>query len=109
MTDLSRIDPSIRTVLDPDEAVHAQAEAVDAILAVTDRRLVVVDAQRVALNVPLDRLRRVQFDIERERPATLVIVPEHQSDPPQVLAIEPRGYRAACDALAVIGSRLAGD
>ena len=34
ITDLPRIDPAIRTVLDPDETVHAQAEAVDAILAV---------------------------------------------------------------------------
>ena len=107
MTDLSEFEPIIRGALEPDETIHAQALAVEAVVAVTDRRIVVVDAERVALNVAIDRLRRVQFDIERKRPATLVIVPEHPDDPPQVLAIEPDSYRAACDALAVIGSRLA--
>ena len=107
MTDPTAADPLIRSVLEPGETVHAQARAVEAVVAVTDRRIVVADAQRVALNVAIDSVRRVQFDIERTRPATLVIVPEHPSDVPQVLAIEPASYRAACDALAIIGGRLA--
>lgn len=38
-----------------------------------------------ALDVSIDNLRRVQFDIERERPATLVVVPQQPTDEPQVL------------------------
>ncbi len=107
MTDPTEADPIIRSVLDPDEAIHAQALAVEAVVAVTDRRIVVADAERVALNVAIDQIRRVQFDIERQRPATLVIVPEHPDHPPQVLAIPPRSYGAACEALAISGGRLA--
>jgi hypothetical protein len=54
------------------------------LVALTDRRLLVTDTQRVALNVAIDEIRRVQFDIERQRPATLVIVPEHPRDQPQI-------------------------
>jgi hypothetical protein len=35
---------------------------------------------RVRLNVPIENVRRIQFDIERDRPATLVIVPDSPSD-----------------------------
>jgi hypothetical protein len=57
--------------------------------------------------VPLDGIRRIQFDIERSRPATLVIVPEHAHNEPQVLSIAPPQYRAAAEALVVIGEDLA--
>ncbi len=107
MTEPTEADPITRSVLDADETVHAQALAVEAVVAATDRRIVVADAKRVALNVAIDQIRRVQFDIERDRPATLVIVPEHPDHPTQVLAIAPQSYRAACDALAIIGGRLA--
>lgn len=41
-------------------------------MLVTDRRLAVATTDdRFALDVPLRRLRRGQFDIERARPATL--------------------------------------
>ena len=58
------------------------------------------------LDISYDRLRRIQFDIERSRPATLVIVPESPSDEPQLLAIPPEEYERAARALAVIGERL---
>jgi hypothetical protein len=48
----------------------------------------------MALDVPLDNLRRVQFDIERERPASLVVVPERPLDEPQVLLVKPAEYEA---------------
>jgi hypothetical protein len=98
-------EPTILRLLQSDEK-HVAARARDAILAVTDRRLVVADDQRVALDIPYDAVRRVQFDIERTRPATLVIVPESPSDEPQVLAIPPEEYDRAASALAVIGQRL---
>jgi hypothetical protein len=96
----------VRRWLEPDEALHATARARDAALAVSDRRVVLVSGDRLALNVPFERLRRVQFDIERDRPATLVIVPEHPEDEPQVLPISSEEYEAVARALVVIGHEL---
>ena len=59
------------------------------------------------LNVPINGLRRIQFDIERQRPATLVIVPEDPGDEPQVLAVAAGHYREVADALVIVGERLA--
>jgi hypothetical protein len=81
-------DPALRLV-EPGETVEVVAEAANAKLVVTDRRLAVASGERVALAITFDGLRRIQFDIERSRPATLVIVPEKASDEPQVLAIPP--------------------
>lgn len=92
--------------LEPDEKVEARARTDNAVLVVTDRRVAVAADQRLALDVSFDRLRRVQFDIERARPATLVLVPEHPSDYPQVLAIPPQVYADVANALVVIGERL---
>jgi hypothetical protein len=94
-------------LLEPGEALEAHAQAVDARLLVTDRRVAVAtDEDRLVLNVPIEHVRRVQFDIERSRPATLVIVPESPEDPPQVLAIPPEHYHDVANALAVIDRRL---
>ena len=76
-------------------------------LAVTDRRIAVIADGRTALDVAIDGLRRIQFDIEKDRPATLVIVPEHASHVPQVLAVRPVEYEAVAAALVTIGQRLA--
>jgi hypothetical protein len=94
--------------LDPDERLAAQAAARDAAIAVTDRRLLVSANDRLALDVPLDGLRRIQFDIERSRPATMVIVPEQPRDEPQVLAVDPENYDAIAQVLVIVGRRLAG-
>ena len=99
----------LQKILDPDEQIHFRTRAMEGLVALTDRRLLVTDTQRVALNVAIDQIRRVQFDIERQRPATLVIVPEHPRDQPQVLSIPPEQYAAAGQALAMIGQRLAED
>ncbi len=80
--------------------------ATEAQLLVTDRRVAVAQRDRVRLDVPFDRLRRIQFDIERARPATLVIVPEHPRDEPQVLAIPREHIGAAANVLAFIGELL---
>jgi hypothetical protein len=96
----------IRRWLEPDERLEAAARARDVALAVSDRRLVIMERDRLALDVPFERIRRVQFDIERDRPATLVIVPEHPEDEPQVLPIPTEEYRAVADDLVAIGVRL---
>jgi hypothetical protein len=97
----------VRRVLEPDEEVHVEAPVGDHVVVVTARRLAIASKERLALDVPLANVRRIQFDIERTRPATLVVVPEHPSDEPQVLAVRPADYRGVADALVVIGQRLA--
>jgi hypothetical protein len=99
---------ALNRALEHDESVRSHAPAGDSVLAVTDRRLVVASQDRIALAVPLQDVRRVQFDIERDRPATLVVVPEQAHHEPQVLSIRPEDYRAAADALVIIGIELAG-
>lgn len=94
-------------LLEPGEEIRAEAEADDGVVLVTDRRLAVsFGTGRFALDVPFEALRRIQFDIERTRPATLVLVPEHPNDSPIVLAIRPEQYDAVSEALAVVGRML---
>jgi hypothetical protein len=96
-----------RRLLDPSESVHVEARADDALVLVTDKRLAVASRpDRFDLDIPFDGLRRVQFDIERTRPAVLVIVPEHPTDRPQVLSIPPEQYDLVGQALAIIGRQL---
>jgi hypothetical protein len=45
--------------------------------------------------------------VERDRHATLVLVPDRPTDPPQVLAIPPHQYAAVGQAIALIGQRFA--
>jgi hypothetical protein len=96
----------VATILHPDETVQLVAKARQARVVITDRQLAVADEQRVALHVSYQALRRIQFDIERDRPATLVIVPESPVDEPQVLAIPPEQFESVAQALVVIGRRL---
>jgi hypothetical protein len=98
--------PILRTVAQT-EAIQAAARLRDTHLVVTERRLAVASDARLMLDVPIHNLRRIQFDIERTRPATLVIVPEHPDHEPQVLAVPRHEYRAVADVLVVIGERLA--
>ena len=92
--------------LEPGEDIKGLVHATEAQLLVTDRRVAVAQRDLVRLDVPFDRLRRIQFDIERDRPATLVIVPEHPRDEPQVLAIPREHIDAAANVLAFIGGLL---
>ncbi len=100
-------EPYVLQVLEPDETLRARARARDAVVAVSDRRLIVAARERVALSIGFDELRRIQFDIERDRPATMVIVPEEAHHEPQVLAIPPEEFRATAEALTLIGLQLA--
>jgi hypothetical protein len=72
---------------------------------VGDRLAVRADA-RTLLDISIDELRRIQFDIERGRPATLVIVPERPSNEPQIVAVRPEQFQAVGDVLAYVGQRL---
>jgi hypothetical protein len=87
--------------------VEVEARVNDALVLVTDKRVAVASRpDRFDLDIPFESLRRVQFDIERTRPAVLVIVPEHPTDQPQVLSVPPEGYDVVGQALAIIGRRL---
>jgi hypothetical protein len=88
------------------ERIQAHARAIDASVVVTDRRLVVASDASLMLDVAYDRLRRIQFDIERARPAALVVVPEWPSDPPQVLSVPPDQYEAMAKVLTYVGIRI---
>ena len=88
------------------ERIQAHAKAIDASVVVTDSRLVVASDARLMLDVPFERLRRIQFDIERARPAALVVVPEWPSDPPQVLSVAPDQYEAMARVLTYVGIRI---
>jgi hypothetical protein len=101
------LEPELAHVLEPGEALQATARGTEAILVVSDRRLFVAASERIALSLRIDELRRIQFDIEKSRPATLVIVPEASRDEPQVLAIPPDQIRSTAEALALIAERLA--
>jgi len=93
--------------LSSDESVVAHIPVAAARIVITDRRVAVADEERLALDIEIAALRRIQFDIERNRPATLVIVPDHPQDEPQVLAVPNEQLPAVAEALAYIGQRLA--
>ena len=93
-------------LLPPDETVDVVADAAEASLIVTDRRLAVAQNGRLALDVPFEGVRRIQFDIERRRPATLVIVPEHPVAEPQVSTIPPQRYGEVARAITLVGERI---
>jgi hypothetical protein len=97
---------AVLRLLEPDEQLQITARALDGLVAVTDRRVVVRSSGRVSLDVPVENLRRIQFDVERTRPATLVIVPERPMDEPQVLGIPHDEIEAAARAVAEVGKRL---
>ena len=87
--------------LRPGERVQAYIPVAATEIVVTDQRLAVSEEERLALDIEIAALRRIQFDIERDRPATLVIVPDHALDEPQVLAIPPDQLPAVAEALGV--------
>jgi hypothetical protein len=93
-------------LLQPGERVELGLTTTSAELRVTDRRLLVTDANAVRLDIPYDRLRRIQFDIEAQRPAAMVIVPHHPSDEPQVLSVPRDQLHVAAEVIAFVGERL---
>ena len=101
-------DLRLEAILPADEPIQLRAVAGDAVVAITDRRIAIADAHRLMMDTPIQGLRRIQFDIERGRPATLVFVPDSAASPPQVLAVPPDRYDGVSQALAYIGKRLAG-
>ena len=87
--------------------ILAQSSADGHVLVVTEKLLRVASDDQIRLDVPIENVRRIQFDIERDRPATLVIVPDRPSDEPQVMSVPPHDYVGVSHALAVLGLEMA--
>jgi hypothetical protein len=98
---------TVLLALEPGETVRTQTRGANALLALTEQRLLVAEGQRLALSLGFEELRRIEFDVERNRPATLIIVPDKPSAEPVALSIPPEEIPAASKAIAVIGRRLA--
>jgi len=93
-------------VLRPGEVVETHAIADRSVIAVTQARLLVAEGENTVLDIPFEELRRIQFDIERDRDATLVIVPEHVTNWPRVVSVPAGSLRDTALVLARIGERL---
>jgi hypothetical protein len=93
-------------ILRPGEVVEGQAEANGAVIAVTRQRLVVVEGDKTVLDIPFGEVRRIQFDIERGRDATLVIVPDHISNWPRIVSVPVPNLRQTAIVLTRIGERI---
>jgi hypothetical protein len=93
--------------LEPDEEIRVRVSAGDSVVILTDKRLAIASQDNLALDVPLENLLRIEFDIERGRGATLVIFPMQPEDMPQVVMVPASAYEAVAQALVVIGRRLA--
>lgn len=101
-------DPSfpLPHVLRPGEVIEGQAAAGGDVIVVTPERLIVAEGDRAILDIPFSELRRIQFDIERGRDATLVIVPEHIRNAPVIVSVPVGSLRDTAAVLARIGERL---
>ena len=95
-------------ILQPGEMVERQARADGFLIAVTGRRIIVTDGDRPVLDIPFDELRRIQFDLERGRGATLVMVPEHIKNEPRVFSVPVANFTETALTLALIGERING-
>ena len=93
-------------ILRPGEVVEGQAVANGAVIAVTRERVVVVEGDKTVLDIPFSELRRIQFDIEKGRDATLVIVPEHINNWPRVVSVPVPKLHDSALVLARIGERM---
>jgi hypothetical protein len=98
-------DPTIQRIA-RNEFVRGYVRGVEAQLLVTDERVAVAAEERIALDVSLRGIRRIQFDIERERPATLVIVPDDPRHEAQVITVPPEEYAAVGSVLEFVGRRI---
>ena len=89
------------------EQMRAHAEATDASLLVTDFRVLVARNSLLAVALPFSGLRRVEFDIGRGRPGTLILVPFFPGDEPLALSVPADQYDAVGRVLAIIGEQFA--
>jgi len=92
--------------LQPDERLEMVARTVPAVVALTDRRIIVRADGRTLMSLPVDGIRRIQLDVERGRPATLVLVPQLPVHEPQLLTIPIVDLDVAGRLVTAVGRRL---
>jgi hypothetical protein len=95
-------------ILQPGEVLEGHAVVNDSVIAITNERLVVAQGDDQVLDIPFSELRRIQFDIERDRDATMVIVPEHISNWPRIVTVPVAQLKETAGVLARIGERING-
>jgi hypothetical protein len=95
-----------RSAPDAIESVESQAHADGFLIAVTGQRIIATDDNRPVMDIEFAELRRIQFDIERDRGATLVIVPEHVRNEPRVFSVPLANLNETAVTLALIGRRM---
>jgi len=88
------------------ERLEVAARTEPEVFALTDRRLLIGSSYRVAIDLPVSAIRRIQLDVERDRPATIVIVPHEPRHEPQVLAVPHDELEHVSRAVWHIGLRL---
>ena len=89
-----------------DERLEVAARTEPELLAITDRRVVVASEHRIAFDLPIAAIRRIQLDVEVGRPATLVLVPHAPRHPPAVLVVPHEELETATRAVYILGDRL---
>ena len=97
-------------ITQPSDGAHpteVRLQVEDGYLTVTNRGVRLDRDERLVFELLFRGLRRIQLDIEQDRPATFVLVPHRAAHPPQVLSISPEHYGAAGTAISIIGRRLA--
>ena len=92
--------------IDPQD-IRAQSSADGHVVVLTNDLLRVGSGDDVQLDVPIGDIRRIQFDMERDRPATLVIVPDAAWRESQVIMVEPENYEGVAHVIAVLGLMMA--
>jgi hypothetical protein len=94
-------DPGLEPGWESDAQIVVDGD--EGILIVDDHRISVRGPSRAMLDIDIDGVRRVQFDIERGVPATMVIVPSAATQLPQVLSIPREQHLPAVQAMYRIG------
>jgi hypothetical protein len=89
------------------ERVEVVVHAEGAEMVVTAHRLLVTLNGAVVFALPIQELRRIQYDIEANRPAVLAIVPERAEYEPQLLTVLPESFENVARALTLVGRTLA--
>jgi hypothetical protein len=97
----------VSAIDDNDARAELVVNAREATIRLTSSSVQVIGERGLELEVSYQGLRRIELDIEHDRPATFVIVPHDTLDLPQVLSLPAAEYAAAGQAIAYIGRRLA--
>lgn len=104
--ELNGLGPALFDALRPGEQIVEVVQVDGATLIVTTDRVAVGADKRIQFDVRIAGLRRIQFDIEAQRPASLSIVPESAAMEPSILTVMPHAYDDVARALAYVGTQL---